>query len=104
MATAQDILDLARLPLNDAGKVRYLDADGLRYLNAGLAHLKRMRPDLFIGSLATDQAALVIGGTVPTPAHVDQALADYVAARWQTVDAETSERSAAFFALSQGQL
>lgn len=103
--TAQDVINLARVPLNDPAKVRYLDADMLRALNAGLSHLKIKRPDLFIGSLSTGQTALVLADALPTPDGVDQALADYVTARASMVDAEFSvDRVAAFLALAEGQL
>lgn len=102
--TAQEVLDLARVPLNDADKDRYTDEAMLRFLNAGLRLLKRSRADLFIGSLATGAAALVLGDALPTPEHVDQAMADYVTARAMTIDTEDTERVGAFFALAGGQL
>lgn len=102
--TAQEVIDLARVPLNDELKSRYTDADMLRFLNAGLSQLKRSRADLFLGSLATGVTALTLAGNLPTPAHTDQAIADYLTARASTVDNEDSERVAAFFALSGGKL
>jgi len=45
--TAQSAIDLARLDLNDAAKVRYPDADLLRALNAFLDSVSLVRPDLF---------------------------------------------------------
>ena len=104
MTTAQEVIDLARVPLNDADKDRYLDTDLLRFLNAGLRTLKKNRPDLFIGSLGTPYVALALGDALPTPDHVDQGIADALTARAMTVDTEDTERVGAFFALSQGQL
>lgn len=102
--TAQEVIDLARVPLNDADKGRYVDTDLLRFLNAGLRTLKKNRPDLFIGTLGTPFVALALADTLPTPDHVDQAIADALTARAMTVDTEDTERVGAFFALSAGQL
>jgi hypothetical protein len=104
VTTAQEVIDLARVPLNDADKDRYLDTDFLRFLNAGLRLLKRSRADLFIGSLSTANVNLALTDNLPTPDHVDQALADYLTARAMTVDTEDTERVGAFFALAGGQL
>ncbi|MES2415093.1 MAG: hypothetical protein V4614_14900 [Pseudomonadota bacterium] len=102
--TAQEVIDLARVPLNDADKDRYPDAVLLRFLIAGLRLLQRTRADLFIGSLAVTQPDLGFADELPTPAHVDQSLADYVTARAMTVDTEDGERAGAFFQLAGGQL
>lgn len=104
--TAQQIIDLARLPLVDAGKDRFADVDGLSYLNFGLQMLRRKRPDLFIGTLNGDLADLIVGDTVPAPQHVHQALADYITARAETHDDEAAmnERAQAFFAIAAGEL
>lgn len=102
--TAQEVIDLARVPLNDTDKDRYTDTDLLRFLNAGLRLLQRSRADLFIGSLGTSLPALALGDSLPTPDHVDQSLADYVTARAMTVDTEDGERAGAFFQLAGGQL
>ncbi len=104
MTTAQEVIDLSRVPLNDADKDRYTDVGQLRFLNAGLRTLKKTRPDLFIGSLGTPFVALALGDTLPTPDYVDQAIADALTARAMTIDTEDTERVGAFFALSQGQL
>lgn len=104
MTTAQEVIDLARVPLNDADKDRYKDPDLLRFLNAGLRSLKKNRPDLFIGTLGTPFVTLALTDALPTPDHVDQAIADALTARAMTVDTEDTERVGAFFALAQGQL
>jgi hypothetical protein len=104
MTTAQQICDLARFPLNDADKERYQDPDLLGFLQSGLAILQRTRPDLFLGALGTPVATLALTDTLPTPVHVDQAIADYVTARATTLDTEDAERTAQFFQLSAGAL
>lgn len=106
MATAQNIIDQARIPLVDAAKARFSDADGLSYLNFGLKMLRRRRADLFIGSLKGDLATLTLGSTVVVPENVLQALADYITARAETHDdaAAMNDRAKDFFALAGGEL
>lgn len=106
MTTAQQLIDQARLPLVDADKTRYTDAQALAYLNFGLKMLRRKRADLFIGALSGDLADLVLGDNVPAPEHVHQALADYITARAETHDDEAAMNARAkdFFALAAGEL
>lgn len=106
MATAQDIIDHARVPLNDADKTRYTDAALLAYLNFGLMYLRGHRPDMFLGALSGDMTALSLTGTVTIEQQYHQALADYIAGRAETLDDEAavSGRAAAFFALAGGVL
>ena len=104
MTTAQQLCDLARFPLNDGDKARYQDADLLGFLNSGLVILQRARPDLFLGKLGIPVTSLGLTDSLPTPANVDQAIADYVTARATTLDTEDAERTAQFFTLSAGGL
>jgi hypothetical protein len=106
MATAQHIIDQARLPLVDAAKTRYTDPQALAYLNFGLMFLRGKRPDLFIGSLSGDMAALELAGTIPLEQQFHQALADYVTARAETHDDEDAMNARAkdFFSLAAGVL
>lgn len=106
MTTAQQVIDLARIPLNDADKARHTDADMLGYLNFGLRALKKTRADLFIGSLKTGHTTLVLADALPTPEEMDQAIADYLTARATLLDdpSEEMERTAAFLKLSGGML
>ena len=106
MATAQNIIDQARLPLVDAGKTRYTDAQALAYLNFGLMFLRGKRPDLFIGALSGNFTALALGDTVSLEQQYHQALADYVTARAETHDDEDAMNARAkdFFSLAAGVL
>ena len=60
--TMQNVLDAARIPLNDSAKVRYPDAELLGYANDAILRIRNLRPDLFVGgwlalpinNLATD--------------------------------------------------
>lgn len=104
--TAQQIIDLARLPLVDADKTRFADADALKYLNFGIRLLRGKRPDLFIGSLKDDLTDLTLTSEVTLPQMTHQALADYVTARCETHDDEEAmnDRAQQFFALAAGEL
>lgn len=106
MATAQNIIDQARLPLVDAAKTRYSDAQALAYLNFGLMMLRGKRPDLFIGSLSGSMTALALSDAVPIEQQFHQALADYVTARAETHDDEDAMNARAkdFFSLAAGVL
>jgi hypothetical protein len=106
MATAQNIVDQARLPLVDAGKDRYTDTQALAYLNFGLMFLRGKRPDLFVGSLSGDFTALALSDAVPIEQQYHQALADYVTARAETHDDEgaMNDRAKDFFSLAMGVL
>lgn len=104
---AQEILDRARIPLNDADKTRYPDADGLLYLREGVRTIRRLRPDCFVGNLAADPAASIVLTPAPSAVPVSyehyQALADYVSARWQDKDDDlTGEKAAAWLTLAVG--
>ena len=88
--TMQQIVDLARVPLNDARKVRYSDASLLGYANSAVHRAYEIRPDLAIGSYGTPFAALVLGGTFPLPDRYAQTLADYVGGRAETKDEDAA--------------
>lgn len=87
MATLQDVCDRARIPLNDASKVRYPDAQLLGYANAGVRRIYEIRPDLRpLGSWGTDPADLTLVSTFPLENRLLQTLADYVSARAEMKD------------------
>lgn len=97
--TYQSVVDLARIPLNDADKDRVTDATLLSFANHGMLQLIKRRPDLFVGqfgSMPTGQN--VLEDTPPLPAEYVQTLADYCAFRAETIDDEkmNSGRSLAF--------
>ncbi|MBN9461700.1 MAG: hypothetical protein J0H00_10815 [Burkholderiales bacterium] len=105
---AQEILDRARLPLNDAEKERYLDEDGLLYLREGVRTIRRLRPDCFVGRLGSDPAADIVLNP-PSEVQIEfehyQALSDYVSARWQDRDDDlTGEKAAAWLTMAVGAL
>jgi hypothetical protein len=101
MATVQQIIDLARRPLNDADKTRYPDADALRELNQGMRQLRSKRADLFISTLTTAYVDLIVSDTLPLDDSIQQPLADYVTARLLGVDNEEKiqQKAVAFYTL-----
>jgi hypothetical protein len=107
--TIQDVLDLARLPLNDAKdgggsdvNCRYLDATLLKYALHALLAVFRRRPDLFFGSYANPPLLTWPKAQVfPLPDEYVQVIADYVTARADAHDDEAANagRAKAFFDL-----
>ena len=100
--TFQSVVDLARIPLNDADQARYPDSTLLLFLNQGMLQVLKRRPDLFIGQFARPldgQAGLA--DSVPLPPEYIQTLADYVTARAEMTDDEhvNSGRAAIFMQL-----
>lgn len=97
--TYQSVVDLARIPLNDADKARYSDATLLSFANQGMTQIAKRRPDLFIGqytNLPTGEKLLT--DIFPLPAGYVQTLADYATARAEMTDDEyvNSGRAALF--------
>ncbi len=88
MTTIQAVLDLARDPLNDADKVRYSDADLLKFANAAIRRIYQVRPDLRFGAYTTPVTDLVISSVFPLPAEYAQAVADYITFRAESRDDE----------------
>lgn len=104
--TMQQVADKARIPLNDASKVRYPDTDMLGYANDAILLLRSNRPDLFFGSFLTPPGAKVLGDNIPVDDTLFPALCDYVTARAATKDSdnELEKRAVMFFALFKGQI
>lgn len=98
--TMQDVLDRARIPLNDDDKIRYLDEPGLAFANTAIARAYQLRPDLAFGSYGTAFEPITAEQPFPLPYQYLQAVADYVSGRWQTIDIEANaaERAVAFMA------
>jgi hypothetical protein len=97
--TYQAVVDLARIPLNDADKARYSDAQLMSFANHGMMAIAKRRPDLFIGqfnNLPKGEA------TLTDPFQIDaayaQVVADYVTARAEMTDDEHADsgRAVAF--------
>lgn len=101
--TFQQLIDRARIPLNDAAKVRYPDSELLGYGVDAFLLLRRYRPDLFLSNWTLpDWSAYTVGTTFPyAPDEYLPIIADYVSARAEFKDDEhvVAERAQAFYAL-----
>lgn len=86
MATMQDVIDLARLDVNDAGKIRNADSDLIKFANDGVARAYALRPDLAYGLYGTAYVDLTTASTFPLPIEYRQAITAYVVARAETAD------------------
>lgn len=103
--TMQQVVDRARIPLNDADKARYSDTDLLGYANDAVLVLRAKRPDLFFGQFASLPGAKALGENLPLDDTLFPAVCDYVTARAETRDDESvlEQRAVAFFALFKEQ-
>ncbi len=97
--TYQSIVDLARIPLNDADKDRVSDATLLSFANHGMLQITKRRPDLFIGQYSNlPNGEKTLADAFPLSSPYVQTLADYITFRAETIDDEkmSSGRSLAF--------
>ena len=99
--TMQQVVDAARIPLNDKDKVRFEDSELLGYANDGILRIRQRRPDLFLGRWFSLPGSLALTDIFPLHDELKPALADYVTARAEFKDDEFSEngRAAASLAL-----
>lgn len=77
MATFQEIVDSARVALQDDAKTRYSDANLLEYAIDGVLEARKIRPDFFIGGYSTVKTNYVLADTVPLPATYAAFLKDF---------------------------
>jgi len=87
----QQIVDMARIPLNDADKARYSDAQLMLFANQGMLGLVKRRPDFFMGQFSNlpDGNALLTD-VFPIDAEAVQLLADWITGRAEMVDDENA--------------
>lgn len=88
--TGQRALDRAYEILQDNG-TRYLRPQLIAFLNEGIAAVRRVRPDLFIGQYTTPLPQVTegtINDPLPTPDSVFEGLAHYIAGRAELRDDE----------------
>jgi hypothetical protein len=93
--TMQNIVDQARLPLNDARKARYSDAYLLTYANSAVKRTYELRPDLLIGTGWAAFTDLTLVGTFPLPDRFAQTVSDYVGGRAELKDEDASSQARA---------
>jgi len=82
----QSVVDLARLDLNDADKVRNLDADMLMYANDALSRAYAIRPDLKWGNFGAPFVELALTDPFPLDLEYRKAVADFIVACCETHD------------------
>lgn len=104
----QDVMDRARIPLNDAkdlagsdANCRNSEAKLLGFANDAVVLLRQKRPDLFFGQFTALPGPKVAADFVPIADEYFTALVDYVVARAETQDDESVNegRAIAFFKL-----
>lgn len=88
MATFQNIVDRARIDLQDAAKTRYTDAEMLQYAIDGVLEARRLRPDLFFGGYGTTTTSYVLADTFPLPPQYEMLFLHYIVFRSETRDDE----------------
>lgn len=101
--TVQQVIDRARVPLNDAAKTRYADSELTVYANDAYYMLRRYRPDFFLGQWKSLPDTLTTSDEFPS---IDlmymPSIADYVTARAEFKDDEAviAQRAQTMLSLS----
>ena len=93
--TMQSIVDLARVDMNDPGKLRWSDAKLLAYANDALQVAREWRADLFVGSLGTPLADLLLADNCPLPPAYRRIVADFIIGRAAMKDDENAQNGRA---------
>lgn len=94
--TIQQVVDHARIPLQDVQKVRYSDNVLLQYHNDAIEMALKIRPDLFLSNWnALETSTPTLSSTFPLPSLYRSYVADYIAGRAELVDDEYSENNRA---------
>lgn len=98
MATFQNVIDAARVDLQDSGKTRYSDAELLGFANDGLQEMYRYRPDFLFGKYTAATTVYLATNDVPVTAKYAMLLPFYVSFRAEIRDDEyaVNGRSAGF--------
>ena len=109
MATVGDVIDLARIDINDiaTGTIvpRYPTSDLLKFANDGIAKAVRLRPDLRFGNYGTgtstsqDFTDLTTASTFPLDLLYRPAIAAYIVQRNQSGDDSFAVQAKADMAL-----
>lgn len=104
--TMQNVVDQARIPLNDADKKRYPDTELLGYANGAVSTLKIKRPDLFFGQFLSMPGDKELVDSFPLDDTLFSPVCDYVTARAESKNDESvlEQRAMAYFALFREQI
>lgn len=90
MATFQNIIDDARVDLQDSAGTRYTTAQLIGYANDGVREMFRVRPDFRLGSYGTPVPTYVESDTLPIPDNYRMLLTNYLIFRSEVRDDEYS--------------
>lgn len=108
MTTFQQIVDRARVPLNDAAKTRYPDADLMEGANRAMSVLRAKRPDLFFGVGASwdTVTTYVLADNFPIEDIYRTAVEDFITSWAELRDDEDAmqQRASTFFQLFNSML
>jgi hypothetical protein len=88
MATFQNIIDDARVDLQDSVGTRYTTAQLIGYANDGVREMFRIRPDFRLGSYGVVVPTYVVGDTLPIPDNYRMLLTNYLIFRAEVRDDE----------------
>ena len=91
----QQVIDMARIPLNDVDKDRNTDETLLVYFNNAVLICRQKRPDLFLGVLSTEQTPLLATDLVPVNSMYVPIFSNYVSGMAETIDDEHIDNSRA---------
>lgn len=93
--TMQNVLDRARVPLNDNDKVRYTDTVLLGYANDAILMVRKARPDMFFGRWTSLPSNLSATDAFPVNDELFPHVADYVTGRAELIDDEHTDSNRA---------
>ena len=106
MATLTNVIDSARVDLQDADKTRYTDTQLLEYANDGIVLGFKFRPDFRLGNYTTALGTYSGSDQVPFPAQYQHLLKYYIIARSEIRDDEyvNEGRAAAMLGLFEKEM
>jgi hypothetical protein len=106
MATFQNIIDDARVDLQDSSGTRYTTAQLLGYANDGVREMFRMRPDFRLGSYGVAVPTYIASDNLPIPDNYRMLITNYLVFRSEVRDDEyaVNGRAASFLARFEKEL
>ena len=106
--TMSEVVDKARLHINDIDKVRLTDTDLLGLANDFVLLARNKRPDLFYGQFLTLSTTekLALGAAFPLPNEYVPVMADYIVAMAEAGNDEAvlTQRTELFLKMVAGQI
>jgi hypothetical protein len=106
MATFQNIINDARVDLQDTDGTRYTDAQMIGYANDGVREMFRIRPDFRLGSYMTAVPTYAATDALPIPDQYRMLLEHYLVFRAEVRDDEyaVNGRASGFLARFEKEL